>query len=88
MQTKNPMFSSKTLIYKVFAMAMNGTKISKIEKLCRKKGSTGFGRLLRILRSGAHHGRTWTIEERNGFIKVIPSGEIIPREKRKDKHKI
>jgi hypothetical protein len=84
----NPMFSARTLMYQVFSMAMNGTQISAIEKVCRKKGSTGFSRLLRILRSGKHYGRTWSINERDGFIKVTPNQEVIPRQKRKKKNQI
>lgn len=66
----NPMAHSTSLIYKAFSLAMVGTTFKKIKKLCRKVGSTGEQRLIKILRSGEHYGRTWHYEERDGSIKV------------------
>jgi hypothetical protein len=66
----NPMAQTNSLMYLVFSMAMKGTTITEIKKFCRKVGSRGSTRLIKILRSGEHYDRTWTIDERDGYIKV------------------
>jgi hypothetical protein len=66
----NPMAQTNSLMYLVFSMAMKGTTIDEIKKFCRKVGSRGATRLIKILRSEEHYGRKWRTEERDGYIKV------------------
>lgn len=67
----NPMAQSNSLIYQAFSLAMKGTTLQAIKKLCTQVGSTGASRLIKILRSGEHYGRTWAVDERDGYIKVF-----------------
>lgn len=77
----NPMAQIKSLMYKVFSLAMDGVTVEQIRKFCRKFGSNGATHYIKVLRSGNHYGRQWEVEERDGYIKV----KVIQQKKSKSK---
>ena len=81
---ENPFTQRKTISYVVFAMAIEGTTLKKIEKFVIKKGSDirGVGRLLRILRKEEFNGKSWRYIEKDGNIRVESTDERKARKRK------